>query len=58
MMYEQEMEKLKEIVELCDNEDIGLDAALVLYKEGIKIAEECKKILDNFESEIETLKFE
>ena len=55
MTYEQQIEKLKEIVKLCEDENTGLDESLTLYKEGLKIAKECEKILNNFESEIETL---
>ena len=55
MIFEQQMERLKKIVELCEYEDTGLDESLALYKEGLKIAAECEKILNNFESEIEIL---
>ena len=55
MKYEQQMEKLKEIVEICEREETGLDESLALYKEGLKIAAECESILNNFESEIEIL---
>ena len=55
MTFEQQMEKLTKIVEACEREDTGLDESLALYKEGLKIASECEKILNNFESEIEIL---
>ena len=55
MTFEQQMEKLKEIVKLCEDENIELDESLTFYKEGLKLVEECEKILNNFETEIEIL---
>lgn len=55
---EQSFEKLEEIIANLEDENVGLDAAFRLYKEGIKLVENCNKQLDKVEKQIVVLENE
>jgi exodeoxyribonuclease VII small subunit len=54
--FENNLTRLEEISDLLENETIGLDEALVLYEEGIKLSMICMDSLKNAELKITELK--
>jgi exodeoxyribonuclease VII small subunit len=54
--FENNLNRLEEISEMLENETIGLDEALVLYEEGIKLSKVCMDSLKNAELKITELK--
>lgn len=54
--FENNLSRLEEISELLENEDMGLDEALILYEEGIKLSKVCMNSLKNAELKITELK--
>lgn len=52
MTFEQQMTRLKEIVETLERQDIDLDKSLGLYQEGLDLSKALKKQLNDFESKI------
>lgn len=49
------MKKLENIVGSLEREDIGLEKAIKLYDEGIKLAKECTNELNKVETKIKEL---
>lgn len=47
MTFEENMNRLNEIVGLLENDKLTLDKALDYYKEGIDLSVECRKTLEN-----------
>ena len=43
--FEDKLKKLEEIATSIQNPNIGIDETLKLYKEGIKLSKECKKMI-------------
>ncbi len=56
MSYEKKMNNLNEIVETLENNDISLDKAIKVYKEGIDYITSLSKSLNAYEQEIIFLK--
>jgi len=54
--FENNLTRLEEISDLLENETIGLDEALVLYEEGVKLSKVCMDSLKNAELKITELK--
>jgi exodeoxyribonuclease VII small subunit len=54
--FENNLSRLEEISELLENEDMGLDEALTLYEEGIKLSKVCMDSLKKAELKITELK--
>jgi exodeoxyribonuclease VII small subunit len=54
--FEVKLHRLEEIAEKLDSEDIGIENAIVLYEEGIKLSKECIVTLKNAELKITELK--
>ena len=54
--FEKKLNRLEEISELLDSEDIGLDEAIKLYEEGIVLSGECMAALKHAEIKITELK--
>ncbi|MDL2285165.1 exodeoxyribonuclease VII small subunit [Desulfovibrio sp. OttesenSCG-928-F07] len=46
-VFEEQLKRLQEITTLLEGDKISLEHSLELYKEGVKIAAECRKTLDN-----------
>ena len=42
--FESDLKRLEEISNLLENNEIGLDDAIALYEEGIKLSKNCIKI--------------
>ena len=53
--YENMMERLEEIVDLMDRNEITLDETMSNYEEGIKICNSLYKILNDTEGKIKIL---
>lgn len=51
--FEKVLQEYEEIVSKLNDNNLTLDEALKLYKQGIEKSEECKKILDTKEQKIE-----
>ncbi len=54
--FEQSLKRLEEIVENIEEENITLEDAVKLYKEGIELSLYCKDSLDNAQQKISELK--
>jgi exodeoxyribonuclease VII small subunit len=52
MKLEKKLEKLSQIVAQVEDAQTPLDKAVSLYKDGIKIANECDEILNRCEEDI------
>ena len=53
--FEENMEKLEEIVTELEKGDLNLDSSISKFEEGIKISKECNKILEEAEKKITIL---
>lgn len=58
LTFEQSMERLEEIVENLEQEEVSLDEAVAFYKEGLKLSAFCKEKLATAEGEILLLRKE
>ncbi|MDD3394089.1 MAG: exodeoxyribonuclease VII small subunit [Clostridia bacterium] len=56
--FEQSMERLEEIVEKLEQEEVSLDEAVAFYKEGLTLSAFCKEKLAVAEGEILLLRKE
>ena len=56
--FEDLLKRLQEISELLEDEDVGLDEAIKLYEEGIKLSKLCHQKLEAAELKISELKKE
>ena len=54
--FEVKLHRLEEIAAKLDSEDIGIENAIALYEEGIKLSKECLETLKNAELKITELK--
>ncbi len=52
MKYEESIKRLREICDRLRDENTTLEETAKLYKEGVALADECKKMLDGFSTEI------
>lgn len=55
MKFESSMKRLNEIVEALERENLSLDEALDLYKEGVELSVDCKKSLESAKIQVKTL---
>ena len=53
--FEEDLEKLAEIYEKLESEEISLDDSIKLFKEGIELSKLCQKKLDEAKLEIEKI---
>ncbi|MCX2818229.1 exodeoxyribonuclease VII small subunit [Haladaptatus sp. F3-133] len=57
--FEEEYDRLEEVVERLDSgrvgDDLTLDEALELYEEGVELVRRCRGHLDDAEATLETL---
>ena len=53
--FEEELNRLKQIVNEIQQKDISIDQSLVLYEEGQKIISLLSKELENAESKVEKI---
>lgn len=55
MSYQKNIERLESIVKKLDNADVNLEESLSLYADGIKIAKESIKELNELKGQFELL---
>ncbi len=55
MTYEDSIKRLDEIVKVLESGKLTLNEALDLYKEGVALSADCKKLLENARLQVETL---
>ena len=53
--FENKLSKLEEIVSMLEGSEISLDEAIKLFEDGVKISDDCRKILETAERKIKTL---
>ena len=58
MNFEENNQGLQEIINKLEKEDLSLEEATKLYEEGVKLAKECYKVLDDSKGKITILKQE
>lgn len=58
LTFEQSMERLEEIVETLEQEEVSLDEAVAFYKEGLALSAFCKEKLAVAEGDILLLRKE
>jgi len=58
LKFEQALSLLTNIVEVIEDGDTTLDAAIKLYKEGLTLAQNCSDNLGHYESEVQKLQRE
>ncbi len=56
MSFEESINRLKEISELLEKQEIDIDTSIKLYEEGILLAKNCYKQLKEAELKITNLK--
>lgn len=52
MEIEKNFEKIDEIIGKLEKNECGLDEALLLYSEGIKLVKECNDSIDKVEKQL------
>lgn len=53
--FENKLCELEKIVSKLESNEISLDEAIKLFEDGVKISDDCRKILENAERKIKTL---
>lgn len=51
--FEKKLKRLEEIASKLENEEVGIEEALTLFQEGMKLGKECKKILNDIELKVQ-----
>jgi exodeoxyribonuclease VII small subunit len=52
LSFEEQMQRLEEIVEILDDGDAALDEMLALYEEGMKRSQFCREYLEKAEQKV------
>ena len=55
LTFEESMEKLEEIANELEKNDLSLDESIKKFEEGMKISKHCKDIIDKAEKKITIL---
>lgn len=53
--FEESMEKLEKIAKELESDDLSLNDSVKKFEEGMKISQDCKKVLDEAEKKITIL---
>ena len=53
--FEDRMNRLSEIVEKLDDENVDLDESIKLYEEGLKLSKELTEQLEGFKEKIDSI---
>ena len=53
--FEANLKRLEDIVEQLENKEAPLDGSLALFEEGIKLARNCQKTLDEAKKRVDIL---
>ncbi len=54
--FEDALNRLEEIAEQLENNEIGLEASVKLYKEGVELSKYCSEVLTQAEQQVMELK--
>lgn len=52
LSFEQQMQRLEEIVEILDDGEVALEQMLALYEEGMQRSQYCREYLEKAEQKI------
>jgi exodeoxyribonuclease VII small subunit len=52
LTFEEQMQRLEEIVEILDDGEASLDEMLLIYEEGMKRSQYCREYLERAEQKI------
>ncbi len=52
LSFEEQLQRLEEIVEILDDGEAALDKMLVLYEEGMKRSQYCREYLEKAEQKV------
>ncbi len=52
LSFEEQMQRLEEIVEIIDDGEVPLDQMLALYEEGMKRSQYCREYLEKAEQKV------
>ena len=55
LKFQEAMKRLDEIVALLNNNELELEEAMSLFKEGLKLSTQCEKQLKKFETKMDQL---
>lgn len=55
LKFEDKMNRLQEIVEQLEKDNVDLDMSLQIYQEGLQLSKQLKDELSSYESKIEKL---
>ncbi|XGI83444.1 exodeoxyribonuclease VII small subunit [Halorutilales archaeon Cl-col2-1] len=55
MSFEERLDRLDDVVERLEADDVGLDESLSLYEEGVRLLEECRSRLEDVETRVEAI---
>ena len=55
LTYEQAVERLEELVERIESGEIGLEASIQAYEQGVALLGRCRSVLGDVEQRIEQL---
>jgi len=55
MTFEEKMTRLNEIVAMLEKDGLPLDKSLDLYREGVDLSVDCKKMLENAKLTVRTM---
>lgn len=55
LTFQQSMSRLEQIVNTLNNQNVELEEAMTLFKEGLELSKTCQKQLDYFEHEMNQL---
>ena len=50
--FEENMQRLEQIVRAMERGDVALEESLALFQEGTRLVQECGKLLDNAELQV------
>ena len=53
--FENKLNELEKIVSKLEGNEISLDEAIKLFEDGVKLSDDCRKILETAERKIKTL---
>lgn len=55
LKFQEAMKRLDEIVNQLNDQDLELETAMDLFEEGLKLAKQCSKQLEAFETKVNQL---
>ncbi|MFZ1288808.1 MAG: exodeoxyribonuclease VII small subunit [Melioribacteraceae bacterium] len=53
--FGESLNRLKEIADLLENDDVSLEDSIKIYEEGIKLSKFCYELLENAELKVQEL---